>query len=193
MKNSLLQPFTYFQEKQLLLFGLVVGLLGCLLQLTTHSRIISILQLTAVDQAPTFLQAIADFVISSVLMALALFIFGRIINPKTRLIDIFNTVSIARIPLFLPLLFDIKGYISDKQKTLLQSISDPEAITNRMADILPILIFAIFCILLLIAFGYYIYQGFKTATHLKKTGHIIVFIVLTLGIDLLTRLLTTLY
>ncbi|WP_410881121.1 hypothetical protein [Myroides sp. DW712] len=193
MKNSLLQPFTYFQEKQLLLFGLVIGLLSCLLQLITHTRIISILQLTALDQPPTFLQAICDYTISSIAMALALFIFGRIINPKTRWIDIFNTIIIARIPLFLPLFFDIKGYISNKQKALIQSISNPEAITNQMEGFLPILIFAIFCLLLLIVFGYYLYQGFKTATHLKKPGHIIIFIVLTLGIDLLTRLLTTLY
>lgn len=192
MKNSLLQPFAYFQEKQLLLFGLVIGLLSCLLQLTTHTRIISILQLTDLDQSPTFLQAIADYAISSIVMALALFIFGRIINPKTRWIDIFNTVIIARIPLLLPLLFDIKGYISDKQKVLIQSISDPEALSNQ-AELTPILFFGILVLLLLVAFGYYLYQGFKTATHLKKTGHIIIFIVLTFGIDLLTRLLTTLY
>ncbi|MGS4345295.1 hypothetical protein ACKUSY_06720 [Myroides odoratus] len=192
MKNSLFQPFTYFQEKQLLLFGLVIGLLSCLLQLTTHTRIISILQLTALDQSPTFLQAIADYTISSIVMALALFIFGRIINPKTRWIDIFNTVIIARIPLLLPLLFDIKGYISDKQKVLIQSISDPEALSNQ-AELTPILFFGILVLLLLVAFGYYLYQGFKTATHLKKTGHIVIFIVLTFGIDLLTRLLTTLY
>ena len=192
MKNSLFQPFTYFQEKQLLLFGLVIGLLSCLLQLTTHTRIISILQLTALDQSPTFVQTIADYTISSIVMALALFIFGRIINPKTRWIDIFNTVIIARIPLLLPLLFDIKGYISDKQKVLIQSISDPEALSNQ-AELTPILFFGILVLLLLVAFGYYLYQGFKTATHLKKTGHIIIFIVLTFGIDLLTRLLTTLY
>lgn len=192
MKNSLFQPFTYFQEKQLLLFGLVIGLLSCLLQLTTHTRIISILQLTALDQSPTFLQAIADYTISSIVMALTLFIFGRIINPKTRWIDIFNTVIIARIPLLLPLLFDIKGYISDKQKVLIQSISDPEALSNQ-AELTPILFFGILVLLLLVAFGYYLYQGFKTATHLKKTGHIVIFIVLTFGIDLLTRLLTTLY
>lgn len=192
MKNSLFQPFTYFQEKQLLLFGLVIGLLSCLLQLTTHTRIISILQLTALDQSPTFLQAIADYTISSIVMALALFIFGRIINPKTRWIDIFNTIIIARIPLLLPLLFDIKGYISDKQKVLIQSISDPEALSNQ-AELTPILFFGILVLLLLVAFGYYLYQGFKTATHLKKTGHIVIFIVLTFGIDLLTRLLTTLY
>lgn len=193
MKNYILKPFHYFQEKQLLLLGLSTGLLSCLVQLITHSRIISILQITAIDQHPTFLQAIADFTISSIVMAVALFIFGRIINQKTRFIDIFNTVTVARIPLFIPLLFDINGYISDKQKILLQSINNPDALANQTTLFIPVILFALLALLLLIAFGYYIYQGFKTATHLKKTGHIIVFIVLTLGVDLLTRLLTTLY
>ena len=194
MKNSLLKPFTYFQEKQLLVFGLGISLLFCLVQLTTHSRTISILQIANIDQAPpTLLQVLADLAISSGIMTLALYIFGRIINPKTRCIDIFNTVTLARIPLFLCILFDVNGYLSSKQKILLQYINDPEALASQTALLIPLAITGILTILLLVGFGYYIYQGFKTATHMKKPLHIIVFIVLILSVDLLTRLLTTAY
>ncbi|WP_158962621.1 hypothetical protein [Myroides fluvii] len=193
MKNYFLKPFTYFQEKQLLLFGLSLGLISCIIQLTTTTRVIALLKAIITEENPPFVQNIADFIITTITMVLALFIFGKMINAKTRFIDILNTVLIARIPLYLFIIGDINSFITKKTKVILDSISNPDEMANQFIDIILLTVFGFLVLLSLIIFGYYIYQGFKTATHLKKTSHIIIFVILILFIDFLTRLLTNLY
>ena len=193
MKNFFLKPFTYFQEKQLLLFGISLGIISCFIQLTTTTRVIALLKTIITEENPPFVQNIVDFIITTMTMVLALFIFGKVINTKTRFIDILNVVLIARIPLYLFIIGDINSFITNKTKAVLDSISNPSEITNQFKDIIPLTVFGFLVLFALILFGYYIYQGFKTATHLKKTSHIIIFVILILFVDFVTRFLTTLY
>jgi len=193
MKNTLFKPFHYFQEKQLLIFGLFIGLIGCFIQVLTSSRTISILQIASMERQPQLIQTLADFAISTMIMTVVLYGLGRIINTKTRFIDIFNTVIIARIPLTLMIPFDLNGYMSEKSNHLIASINNPEELANQSSNLIQLTLFGILGLIMLVLFGYYIYQGFKTATHLKKPIHLVLFVVLILITDILTRLLTTLY
>lgn len=193
MKNYFLKPFTYFQEKQLLLFGLSLGLISCIIQLTTTTRVIALLKAIITEENPPLVQNLADFIITTLTMVLALFIFGKVINAKTRFIDILNVVLIARIPLYIFIIGDINSFFTKKTKVILDSISEPDEMAKQLMHIIPLTIYGFLVIFALILFGYYIYQGFKIATHLKKTSHIIIFIILILFIDFLTRLLTNLY
>ncbi|WHT38086.1 MULTISPECIES: hypothetical protein [Myroides] len=193
MKNTLFKPFHYFQEKQLLIFGLFIGLIGCFIQVLTSSRTISILQIASLERQPQLIQTLADFAISTMIMTVVLYGLGRIINTKTRFIDIFNTVIIARIPLTLMIPFDLNGYMSEKSNHLIASINNPEELANQSSNLIQLTLFGILGLIMLVLFGYYIYQGFKTATHLKKPIHLVLFVVLILITDILTRLLTTLY
>lgn len=194
LKNYIIKPFENVQERTLLVIGLIAGLATCSLQLLTHTRTIAILKQAAIKSAPTLIQTLSDFAITTVLMTLALFILGKIINRKTRLIDILNTVLIARISLDISVLFDINGYLSDFSLLLIDNIANPDTLfKSNPLGFIYLIVVSFVSILCLIIFGYYIYQGFKTATHLKKVSMIIVFILTILGVDLLTRLLTTLY
>ena len=193
MKNTLFKPFHYFQEKQLLIFGLFIGLIGCFIQVLTSSRTISILQIASLERQPQLIQTLADFAISTMIMTVVLYGLGRFIYTKTRFIDIFNTVIIARIPLTLMIPFDLNGYMSEKSNHLIASINNPEELANQSSNLIQLTLFGILGLIMLVLFGYYIYQGFKTATHLKKPIHLVLFVVLILITDILTRLLTTLY
>lgn len=193
MLKTLLKPFEFVQERTLLLFGCCCLLITSIVQLFTLSRTISILKMADYIEYPQWWQVSLDAIISTLLMTVVLFAFGKIVNRKTRLIDIFNTVLIARIPLSLIVFSDINGFLTLKTQALLSVVNNPEAMAEQMGDITFITIIGIFGILALVLFAYYIYQGFKTATHSKKIQHIIVLIILVLITDTLTRYVTTLY
>ncbi|TDS57532.1 hypothetical protein [Myroides indicus] len=197
MIKFITKPFEKFQEKQLLLIGISTALVFSLLQLLSKCRQIAILKTVETTEYPNFFQIIADNIISTLLMSLVLFALGKYINSKTRFIDILNTVLIARIPLYIPILFSINGYMNNITEPLIEKITNTSEFTNLSIPLMSLIVFTIFgllIVLFLIGFGYYIYQGFKTATHLKKTSQIILFILLILITDIIpTRLLTTLY
>lgn len=193
-KNYILKPFENVQDKTLLLIGVLTGVVISCLQLLTHMRSIAILKQVALKSAPTLIQTLSDFAITTIVMTLGLFVFGKIINKKTRLIDILNTVLIARICLDISVLFDINGYLSDFSLQLIDNIANPEILFKSNPQGFVYLIITSFAsILCLVGFGYYIYQGFKLATNLKKKYMIIVFVLIILLVDTLTRLITTLY
>ncbi|MDM1495321.1 hypothetical protein HX063_07840 [Myroides odoratimimus] len=193
-KNSLIKPFENVQDKTLLAIGVLIGVVISCLQLLTHMRSIAILKQVTFKSAPTLVQTLSDFAITTIVMTLALFVFGKIINKKTRLIDILNTVLIARICLDISVLFDINGYLSDFSLQLIDNIANPEILfKSNPQGFVYFIITSFASILCLVGFGYYIYQGFKLATHLKKKYMIIVFVLIILLVDTLTRLITTLY
>ncbi|MFM9402883.1 hypothetical protein ACKLNQ_13245 [Myroides odoratimimus] len=193
-KNYILKPFENVQDKTLLAIGVLTGVIISCLQLLTHMRSIAILKQVTFKSAPTLVQTLSDFAITTIVMTLALFVFGKIINKKTRLIDILNTVLIARICLDISVLFDINGYLSDFSLQLIDNIANPEILfKSNPQGFVYFIITSFASILCLVGFGYYIYQGFKLATHLKKKYMIIVFVLIILLVDTLTRLITTLY
>ena len=192
MKKLILQPFVYAQEKQLLLFGLGMAFLGCLTQLTRDIRLFSSLTVQNMTVSPTLLQAIADFGISTAALTLSLFILGYFINTKTRLIDIFNTVLIAKIA-FSPLLILPLDYGLNVLTNLEKQFKNDPVIWGDYPLIVVQLLLISIIIVLSALFGFYLYQGFKIATHLKKKTHVILFVFLVLIVELYVPSLTTLY
>lgn len=192
MKRVLLQPFTYGQENRLLLVGLSIALVGCFVQLSTSIRFFSTFQIENVSSQPTFSQILGDFGIATLLLTLALFALGYFINSKTRWIDIFNTVLVAKV-LLSPLLLIPLGYLLKKSDELnvIYSIQK-QTIGVALTTFLCLALFSIF-VILFIYYGRYLYQGFKTATHLKKKIHLILFVLLVICVELCTPILTTLY
>lgn len=192
MKKLVLQPFTYGPEKFLLSFGLSLAFLGCLVQMTTTSRTFSIFQFEDIHTHPTFLQLVADFSITSFTLILTLFGLGYLINSKTRFIDVVNTVLIAKVPLS-PLIFIPIGALM----TTLDKVENQFVVYGKIPVHFVTMLFQLslltLAIILLYFFGYYLYQGFKTATHLKKKKHLVLLVVLVVCIEFLNPFLTTLY
>lgn len=192
MKRVLLQPFTYGQENRLLLVGLSIALVGCFVQLSTSIRFFSTFQIENVSSQPTFSQILGDFGIATLLLTLALFVLGYFINSKTRWIDIFNTVLVAKV-LLSPLLLIPLGYLLKKSDELNEIYGiQKQTIGVALTIFLCLALFSIF-VILFIYYGRYLYQGFKTATHLKKKIHLILFVLLVICVELCTPILTTLY
>lgn len=106
---------------------------------------------------------------------IVLFLLGKILNNKTRFVDILNTALIYRLPIYLASVF---AYIllpkSFLEKTL-GKIENQDNIFDNSTEIITTGLFA-FLILLLVTYAIVLLvYGFKTATNTKKWHHFVLF------------------
>ncbi len=191
----LTQIFEKVADKKLLSIGLVSLLIGSLIAINTNARFDGVLDMHLVTKVLP-IQPFLDNIINTVLLAVVLFALGKFINSKTRFIDILNTAFICRIPFYLLPLFNINHAITAITDDLLSNIEEPDLLLQSLAAPTTLLLigsFALVSILALILFAYLLFKGFKTATNLKKTVHIILLVVTVLIAEILSKFLVYLY
>lgn len=176
-------PFEKYSETRLLIWGMTVLFLFSLLGFCLHARFDGIIDMHIVESL-TWYEPLIDNFLNTIVLFGVFFVFGKIINPKTRAIDILNASLIARIPIYLISLGNIGGTINKATQNILNQI-DFDNLHNphnppkfEMLDLVITLFFAIFSIAMLVWMIALFWNGFRIATNTKGTRNVILFIVL---------------
>lgn len=180
-------PFAKFSEISLLIFGLVITLVGS--WIGAYFGVIYDGVLDVHVSEISFLESLKFNFINVVSVFIFLFGLGKLVNPKSRLIDILNTVLISRIPIYiigiLINFFQLKNFSENVTKGNL----DLENLPFDTADLVLLMIFT------LISFAFLAYKitllvfGFKTATNAKKWHHWLFFAIAILLAEILSKFL----
>lgn len=177
MKKILFQPFENYSEKKLLFIGILGTLLGSLIAYLFQARFDGVLDVHFVENLELY-HPFLDNLINVISLSLLLFICGKIVNKKTRLIDVFNASLIARFPYYLISFANINDYMYNLSQRILNFVTEkPEQIDINGLDMIAILIFAFLSLILLIYYLYLLYKGYQVATNAKGALPIILFIV----------------
>ncbi len=188
MKTLLFNPFKKYSERQLLLFGLITAIAGIVFASLTNTHFDGVLDIhfgKNVILKTTVLQSIINIVsIVSVFYSL-----GKWINSKTRLIDIFNLSLIVKIPGYLMMPMNINGWAYSKTEPLMEAISNPFNLQFTPEMILFLILSSILAILVFSWLVVLLYNGFKVATNLKETKHIIMFIIAIIVSEVVSKVL----
>lgn len=187
----LLNPFEKYSEKTLLLFGVALTLLGSFIGYLTKARFDGVFDMHLVENIAVF-EPFLDNLLNIATLVLLFFLLGKSINGKTRWVDILSVSIISRIPFYVLPLFNIDGLLNKSTQKLLsgidfQDLSQPPVV--ELPDLLVILMFAVISILCLIWFVALFWNGFKIATNAKGTKNVILFIVLLLLSEVLSKVL----
>lgn len=185
--KELLNPFERHRETTLLTAGLVSALLGSLLGYVFHARFDGVLDIHFTLKIQ-FYQPFLDNAINVVALTSLLYSAGRLVNPKTRLVDILGISLVARAPLYLLPLFNIGNFISDATSSVINP-ETLEIITLSPKVIVPILIFAFFTILATVWYLILLYNGFRIASHAKGTKPVVLFILAVLLAEVISKYL----
>lgn len=187
----LFNPFEKYSEKTLLIFGISATLLGSLVGYLMNARFDGIIDMHLVREVQ-FQTILIDNIINTLVLFILFFVFGKIINPKTRAIDMLNVSMICRIPMYLVALGNIGGYLERATQNIMEGV-DLDNLQNmpefELLDLLVILIFSILSIGFLIWMIVLFWKGFKTATNTKRTRDIIIFIMLFILAEVLSKYL----
>jgi len=193
MKTIFIDPFKKYQENTLFIIGTTSLILGSLLAYLLFARFDGVLDLHFVPHI-TIWQPLLDNIINTSVLTGILFMIAKYINKKTRIIDILNSVLIARIPYYILPLFNINNYIADAGNELANAIIPNSAIKPEdisIAALLIIIFFAILTITVLIGYITLLYNGYKVASHAKGAKPIILFCIAIIAAEIVSKMLIT--
>jgi hypothetical protein len=186
MKKILLNPFEKYNELLLLVFGIILTVAGSILAFYCNARFDGVLDLHF-GEGVTLWDPFIDNTINIVSLFIFLFTLGLIINRKTRVIDVFTTILIARVPFYLLSLVNCTNIM-----VRIQSNIDPANLYNitfSSSELIILILFSLVSILFLVWFVVLLYNGFKTATNIKQTSHKVMFGVTILLAEILSKII----
>src|SRR5690554_6138279 len=141
----LYNPFEKYSERRLLIFGIVMVFFFSILSFYLKARFDGIIDMYIVENIIWY-EPLIDNLLNTIALFVVFFAFGKIINPKTRAIDILNASLISRIPIYLISLGNIGGMIHRTTRNILDKI-DFDNLHNppqfEMSDLVITLIFAL--------------------------------------------------
>jgi hypothetical protein len=188
MKKILFNPFEKLSDAVLIGFGIIFNLIGLFLNFYFNVKFLGFLKIDYLDTISPIAVLIQSSIIISI-FSIVIFSIGKIINAKTRFIDVLNTVLIARIPFYLTSFFNTNGLIFqhiNRIKLLMQAGKLNEA---SIFDSPMIVVFYIVTLITLIWGVILLFNGFKTATNAKETKHTIYFIIGIIVAEVISRII----
>ena len=194
MIKKLLNPFAYFDDKLLLIIGLIAHLFFSYICYLTDSYFPDFLSIQKIKIDFSFVDIIYQNTRNVLIAILLLYFYGKFINPKTRFIDIINVVLISRITYYIVFITDFIPFINQKINKVTEGVlsNDLTILQNPSIMITVVIVgfFALFCMAIMF---YYLYRGFKTVTNLKNTkqtlGYIAVIFLLILSTTILALII----
>lgn len=184
----IVNPFRVLNDKKQTIIAISSLILGIILSYLLQVNI-QVLRINPLSEL-NFFEVVLDQVILISITSLSFFGIGKIINKKTRFIDIFNTINIALIPIYLSLFQNINNFLTNETNKLVEEMQN-----GNILNLTPPYLFIIVGLFGFVLFIYYIYLffvGFKTATNAKKTWHYVLFFATLISVDIITSILINL-
>ena len=189
MKTLLFKPFDRYSETRLLLVGLAAFAVGTVLSKVFNTHFDGALDVHF-SGSVSWTQSIINNSVNVVCLALVLFLAGKIINHKTRLVDLLATVLIARIP-FYPLAFcNIGNKAFTSGDEILQATLHQTPISAD--SIVMLVVIALITLTLLVWSVALLYNGYKVSVNGKGAKAIVLFIVAIVVAEIASKLLLVL-
>ena len=193
MIKKLLNPFAYFDEKILFIIGLFSHFFFTYIAKITESFFPDFLSIKKNGISYSYLDLLYQNTRNLVIAILIFYILGKIINNRTRIIDIVNVVLISRIAYYIVFITDFIPIVNKSMNKVLKGITTNNLeVLHEAPTMIVLVIVAFIAIFFLCIMLYFLYIGFKTVTNMKNTKQVFAFIATLLFIIVLTTILSLL-
>ena len=179
-------PFLKFSEWTLLIIGIVSFIIG-----SCSAAFFNVSYDGVLDghiKETTLVKSLTENLINVALIFVGLLIVGKIINKKTRVIDVLNVALIYRIPIYLTTLIVGNSYFKNISDELTKNISEGN-LNIDAASYAFIIISSMVLIPILIYSIVLLVNGFKTAVHVKRWQNYIAFTIMLIAAELISKIL----
>ena len=193
MIKKLLNPFAYFDEKILFIIGLFSHFLFTYIANITESFFPDFLSIKKNGISYSYLDLLYQNTRNLVIAILIFYILGKIINNRTRIIDIVNVVLISRIAYYIVFITDFIPIVNKSMDKVLKGVTTNNLeVLHEAPTMIVLVIVAFIAIFFLCIMLYFLYIGFKTVTNMKNTKQAFAFIATLLFIIVSTSILSLL-
>lgn len=196
MKEILFKPFEKYSEYKLLLVGILFSIMGLFIGDYFDASFDGVLDVHFGGFISLKYSTIYFF-INMVSAMLTLFIASKLINKKTRIVDVLVTVLVARIPLYILPFFNIGNrlsYIGELLKSNMTRIGKNSLYLDISTnDMILFIATSIVSLVMVIWYVALLFNGYRTASNAKGTKSIVFFILAILIAEIGSKLLIGLY
>lgn len=186
--KTFINPFVKFDEKTLFFAGIfsiaTVFLISYFLGFQTDS----LFHFRLINTDDSIGKIVLSTVIVYAVNILIFFLFGKLINKRTRLIDIANPIFISQFTVVFILLISNIPIIEEAQNQILATVESKSAQIEPLS-LFVITIYSFFSLAISIYGVAILFNGFKTATNMKKWSHILIFAILLITLMITMQLL----
>ncbi|WP_454060076.1 YIP1 family protein [Elizabethkingia ursingii] len=170
--KTLFNPFEKYSDYKLLLFGILFFLLTPFVSYYTQNRMTSFMRFDRPEEVLTLKSSFLYCSVSIASIILILYLIAIVFNKRSRFIDITNTILVSNainIPaLLLTHLIDVNKAFSSEgiNENFYQNIINLLLIIVTTAIVIALVVYSIVLF----------FNGFKTATNIKKWPQIVLFV-----------------
>ncbi|CAM3926006.1 YIP1 family protein [Elizabethkingia sp. HX WHF] len=170
--KTLFNPFEKYSEYKLLLFGILFFILTPFVSYYTQNRMTSFMRFDSPEEALTLTSSLLYCSVSIASIILILYLIALIFNRRSRFLDITNTILVSN-AINIPIL--LLTHLIDVNKAF-SSDGINENFYQYIINLLFIIVITAIVISLVIYSIVLFFNGFKTATNIKKLPQIILFV-----------------
>ncbi len=183
MKINRYNPFERFSDKSLLCFGLIFTIIGSMLGFFFKGRFDGVLDIHFVNSIEWY-QPFLDNTLNISVITIVLFILGKILNKKTRLLDVLNAVMLSRICIYVLVFFNINDFISQISEMILDDLPQ----INFDLNFALLIFFGLLSLFIIVIYLIIMYMGFKVAVNSKKNIHTLYFVFAIILVEIFTKI-----
>ena len=184
-RAKLFNPFVNYTTRQLFTFGVGVTLLGSCVAYLLNARFDGVLDMHVFAQVMAY-QPLIDNLINSFFLCIPLCLLGKLVNRKTRFVDILNAVLVSRTPIYLLPLFNIGDGLYRSTSDLLHRLqAGGMGVTGGNAVLIGF--FGLLALLALVVYLVLLFNGFRVATNSKAWWHVPAFMACVLLGEVLSK------
>lgn len=187
MIKLLFNPFEKYSEKTLVTFGIITTIIGILLGLVFNGIYDGILDMHPVKDI-SISEIIYSLFTNFLIIGIILFVLGKFINPKTRLIDVLSTILSAKIPLYLLTITNINGFNYNLGLEIQSKFIQNQMNNFSVLLLSKLILITILSLIVMVWTISLLYNGFKTATNLKSNKHILLFIISLIIAEVISKM-----
>ena len=187
MNTLLFKPIAKFQESTLLIFGILVAAISLFVAVQTGIRFDGAID-AHVGNDISIVTALKDLVIAIATMVLFLFIAAKIVNSKTRFIDILNTVLVARITILFLAMISALPYLKNIGTKILAAQGNSIEVTKIALN--PLFLFlSLLLVVLLVWYIALLWNGFKISSNAKGGKSVVLFIIAIVSAEVTSKII----
>lgn len=179
-------PFLKFDEKKIFFAGILGFIALNIACIIVGNKMDGILHFAdAEKESPQNILIMSVGIMLSTI--LIYWVFGKIINRNTRFIDIANAFLLSTIPSTILILWGAIPIFENASKRLIKLANNKSPLWSTPKDLLIVSLSAIIGLPLVVYIVLLMFNGFKTATNMKKTWQIILFFLLLFILNSITQ------
>ncbi len=172
---------------QLLVFGIVITFIGSFFGYFFQVSYDGVLDVH--QNSVTFLNSLKENAINIFSVFVLLFILGKIINQRTRIIDILNTVLVSRFPIYIIAVFANNPALERITNQIIENQSNLQNLQFGWMDLMILMVISSLMMMLLAYSIALLVNGFRTATNVKKWQHFVFFAIAILIAEIISKVL----